>query len=166
MKRRRVNSRPENVVIQRSMKRPIDKQLININITATDASQTAPVLYTATFPGTIVGLRWDLSCINLLNTNAYRIWWAIVIAGEGVGASTMATSNGATLYAPEQHCLTFGCSYIEPRDATRGPAIKHWTGSTKAMRKLSAADKLYFICLSDGTDAIGVQGIFQFFIKS
>lgn len=152
--------------VQARAKRPIDKNLVNVNVTVTDSTQTSVDLYSADFPGTMTGLRWTVSAINLLNTNAYRIYWAIVVSGDGVGATTMTTSSAGKFYVPERNCLAFGCSYIEPRDASRGPAIVNFEGSTKTMRKFSNGDKLHFIALSDGTNAVGVTGIVQFFMKT
>lgn len=153
-------------VIQRSVKRPIDKQLRNVELTATNVQQVESVLDTRTFPGTIVGLRWNISAVELIGTNAARLWWAIVVSGEGVGPSTMSHSNAGTFYAPEGNVLAFGTTYLHPNDSGAGPAIVNWEGATKTMRKMQNGDRLHFIALSDQPDAVGVVGIVQFFIKS
>lgn len=167
MKRRRINATNRgdaNIVYQTRMKRPIDKQLISIESTIGTA-QASTDLYTTTYPGTMVGLRWDITSVNL-STGIVRIWWAIVVNREGIAASNMSTSNASTFYAPESDVLAFGCSYIVGSAATGGPMTRNFEGSTKAMRKLMAGDKLRFITLADVASSVGMVGEIQFFVKS
>jgi len=152
--------------VQARAKRPIDKNLVSIGFIATSASQVETELYSANFPGTLTGLRWNLSAINLLGTNAHRIWWAIVTSGDGVGATTITHTNAGPFYNPERNCLAFGCTYLHPNDSGNGPAIFNWEGNTKTMRKFAVNEKLHFIALADGVDSIGVTGIVQFFMKT
>lgn len=150
------------VVVQSQGRRPIDKQLITVAKQLT-TTQGSTELYTVTFPGTMVGLRWDFS--HLATTTApARVWWAIVVVKDGLSASTMALSDQASFYQPESNCVAFGTSYLTGN--AQGNALSHESGSTKAMRKLQAGDKLVVVYVSDIVNGSGITGVCQFFIKS
>ena len=60
---RRKRSRTTGVsVIHSAAKRPIDKNLKYVKKTGVAATQVSTTLFTATFPCTVVGLRWSISC--------------------------------------------------------------------------------------------------------
>lgn len=165
MKRARRGSqggRSGPVVVQTQGRRPIDKQIIVVAKQVTN-TQGATELYTVTFPGTMVGLRWDFSHIATTTAPA-RIWWAIVVVKDGLSASTMTTSDAGSFYQPESNCVAFGASYVTGN--AQGNALAHEHGSTKAMRKLQNGDKLVAVYVSDIVNGTGLSGICQFFIKS
>lgn len=151
------------VIIQQQARRPIDKQLIGI-VKNVGTAQLSTDLYTVTFPGTMVGLRWDLAAVSTGASTA-RYYWAIVVVKDGLSASTMATSDGSSFYQPETNCLAFGGGYVMG-NATGGTTTAHEVGHTKAMRKLQAGDKLQYIVVADQAAGVGIMGNVQFFIKS
>lgn len=149
----------------RSKRRPIDKQLIGTNLTVSN-SNSATTLYTCTFPGTIVGLRWELSALTVITTGQTEMAWVIVVVPDGVSASTPSLSNGADFYTPEQHVLAFGVGAFADVDAGAGQVQQRWSGSTKTMRKLRAGDVLQLITIGDTANMANFFGVVQFFVKT
>ena len=139
------------MVVQRSARRPIDKSLVIVNKTAVDGTQVATTLLTATFPCTVTGIRWSMGAIADAGTAISQVRWAIVLVKDGLSASTMASSDGASLYDPEQNVLAFG--YAALNDAAQGSAMP-FQGETKTMRKLMGGDKLQFIVASEATNTV------------
>ena len=162
-KRRRVElDEPTTVTVFRAAKRPVDKELIFVALGGIDTVQAQTILYTATFPATIVGLRWDLSMFQDAGTSAVAISWAIVIVREGLQADNLNFSDGSTIYNPEQNLLVFGTTVIQNQLET-----KHITGSTKTMRKFMGGDQLMFIARGeDLINKMGVRAMIQFFAKT
>ncbi len=146
-------------------RRPIDKKLIVINQSITNA-QTSTTLLTVTFPCTVVGLRWDVDLNSILTAGASSNFWAIVVVRDGVTTSTMATSDGADLFTPEQDVLVFGCYRSPDADLGGGPVVKTWQGSTKTMRKLMGGDTLRLIGLGTTATTGTLLGVVQFFCKT
>lgn len=161
MKRARGSNGP--FVVQRSAKRPIDKALVVVNQSTTGTQQKTDLL-TTTFPCTVTGLRWSLTAFGSA-TGEQLLYWAVVIIRDGLSASTIATSDGASLYDPEQNVLAFGVVRLADRDAGAGPICANFEGSTKSMRKMMGGDKLSFISITDG-NTINVDGCVQYFCKS
>jgi len=93
-------------------KRPVDKNLIVVAQTAIDGTDQTTTLVTATFPCTIVGLRWDFSVIQTAGTGICQYSWCIVILRDGLTQPTIAVSDAATFYNPEQDGLTYIYYYI------------------------------------------------------
>lgn len=147
------------------VKRPIDKELKVVDQNVTN-SQVESLLKTTTFPCTIVGLRWNINVLGSTIATDSTIWWAIVVVKDGLSASTMATSDGADFYTPEQDVLAFGTVGVRDKDNGSGPTIAHFEGNTKTMRKLRGGDLLKFITISETASAALVQGVIQFFCKS
>ncbi len=144
-------------------RRPVDKALINVLKNGVTATQVSTQLVSATFPCTIVGLRWDLSFATDAGTSQGDYQWAIIILRDGVTVSTMNSSDAGTLYAPEQDVMAFG------RGLTLGSGIgsvAHYMGDTKTMRKLMGGDKLLFIMLGEATNTQACRGCIQFFCKT
>ena len=141
----------------------MDKLLIVVSLNSLNATQQQTILTTATFPCTIVGLRWNISVFATAGTAACDFFWAIVKVPDGNTASAMAISDGAVLYAPEQSVMTWGCADVAPGD---NPDTVTFTGDTKTMRKMMGGDKLIFICKGEATNETGVRGIVQFFCKT
>jgi len=142
-------------------RRPVDKNLIAIAQTAIDATDQTTTLVTATFPCTIVGLRWDFSIIQTAGTGICTYYWAIVILRDGLTQPTIAISDGSTFYNPEQDVMAFGATSIDNNTQT-----KQYMGSTKTMRKMMGGDKLIFISKGVATNTSRVDGVIQFFCKT
>lgn len=131
-------------------KRPIDKKLVNV-FHGNPGTQVSTDLTTATFPCTITGLRWAIK-----NSGLNNVHWCIIVLRDGMTADTIATSDGSTLYNPEQDVLAFGVQKDDSMTAE---------GSTKTMRKLQGGDKIVFLskaAASGGT----TSGIIQLFCKT
>ena len=158
---RRKRSRTTGVSIIRSAKRPIDKNLKYIKKTGVNATQVSTTLFTATFPCTVVGLRWSMDAYQDAGTGAANILWAVVIVRDGNSANNMGASDAADFYTPEQDVLAFGHGSMDNNVDTQ-----HWEGTTKTMRKFMGGDVLQFITLGANTNTSNVQGIIQFFCKS
>lgn len=151
---RRYSNKKRVVAIQQ--KRPIDKQLLNY-AGAWAVTQTNTTLYTATFPATITGLRWELNITNASTTTVYGAKWAIVRVKDGLSPSTIGT-NG-TLYSPESEVMAAGTIQLAPARS------ELYNGDTKTMRKLQNGDKLYLCTIADSTN-ITANTLIQFFVKS
>ncbi len=145
--------------------RPIDKELIVVNQTPT-TTVVATTLKTVTFPGTVVGLRWAMSAVNILTTASVLISWAIVVVQDGESANTPSQSNGSDFYTPEQHVLAFGNMRLADLDGAAGNITHNWEGTTKTMRKLKQGDLLQFITIAGSASACNLDGIVQFFFKT
>ncbi len=142
-------------------KRPIDKNLIFISQSGTDATQETTTLFTATFPCTVVGLRWSITMSQDGGTGLCNHQWAIVIVREGLTIPTLATSDAATFYKPEADVLTFGTGTVE-----NNQTVSHFEGSTKSMRKFQGGDRLFFIVVGIASETTATKGIVQFFCKT
>ncbi len=143
------------------VKRPVDKAIINVTKAAVAGSQVSTTLFTTTFPCTIVGLRWTITFMQDAGTGGTFINWAIIILRDGQTADTLATSDGSTLYNPEQDVMTFGVIQIDNNTET-----KDNTGETKTMRKMQGGDKLEFIAIGVATNTVTIRGTIQFFCKT
>ncbi len=142
-------------------KRPVDKNLIAIQQTGLDATDQTTTLVTVTFPCTIVGLRWDFSVMQTAGTGICTYHWCIVILRDGLVQPTIAVSDGATFYNPEQDVMAFGCTSID-----NNVQSKQYLGSTKTMRKMMGGDKLVFVSKGIATNTSRVDGVIQFFCKT
>lgn len=146
-------------------KRPIDKKLISVEQTLSSQGQTQTDLYTTTFPGTIVGLRWDVSVAH--NSQSATVFtWAIVVIPDGNTSSNLGQGNGVTIYAPEQHVLAYGNAELLGQTDAAGPGMVRDMGSTKTMRKMKAGDVLAFIAVCDAPNAAVLKAAVQFFVKT
>lgn len=160
-KRQRTTTAPT-----RRAKRPIDKKLTNVLIQNLVAAKQDATLYdSATFPGTITGLRWELSAVRSGGTATTfgHFAWAIVVVPAGTTISNLSLTSAGSLYDPEQMVLAFGrgCTW----DASAGEVLMY-EGSTKAMRKLKAGDKLVFTAFGTATERHDITGTVQFFYKT
>ncbi len=143
------------------VKRPVDKAIVNITKAGVAGSQVNTDLFTTTFPCTIVGLRWHITMLQDAGTGASFINWAIIILRDGLTADTLSTSDGSTLYNPEQDVMTFGIMQI---DNNTTPASN--VGETKTMRKMQGGDKLVFLAIGVATNTATIRGTVQFFCKT
>ncbi len=165
MSRRNFRRFRHNVPLVRGSRRPTDKELIYVAQTCT-TSNTTTTLKTATFPCTIVGLRWNLAFKGVIATSASTINWIIVLVHDGNSANTISQSNGADMYTPENDVMAFGTVMVNETDQGVGPMIAHVQGQTKTMRKMQQGDLLQFISLSSVSVSAKVDGVVQFFCKS
>jgi len=157
-----VQRRNRTAAPARTAKRPIDKKLVSVDFDGIVAAQQTTTLYTCTFPGTVTGLRWNLTSVRTITaTSASKFSWAIVISPGGAAANTMSIGVGTSLYDPEQNVLAFGSQ----ASWNIGENMDH-VGTTKAMRKMKAGDKMYFIVYGTATNAHKISGAIQFFVKS
>ena len=159
-----MSKRPRvNVVYQR--KSTINKEIIAIANNPTN-TQVQTVLITATFPCTVVGLRWDLTFYGNV-TAAENFYWAIINLKEGQTADTISATDGASFYQPEENVIVFGTGRTSDIDAAvGGPNHVHRDGTTKVMRKLQVGDRLAFIGLTAAANGVEVRGLVQFFCKT
>ncbi len=164
MSRRNFRRFRPNVNLVRGSRRPTDKELIYVSQTATTAN-TLTTLKTATFPCTVVGLRWDMAIRCIISTASATVNWIIVLVHDGNAANTISQSNGADMYTPENDVMAFGTADVNDNDAV-GPISVHVQGQTKTMRKMQQGDVLQFITISTVANAATVRGVVQFFCKS
>lgn len=160
------------MVVQTSKVRPVDKNIISVlhsdNAATTDGITT---LKTATFPGTVSGLRWDINLYSIINgatVNAQVLTWAIVVIQDGMEAGTISLDDAATYYAPEQNVLATGILIGNSVASPGGPGSIRDQGTTKTMRKLKQGDQLAFIYRLNQASATStsIYGTVQFFYKS
>jgi len=156
----RAGKRPRSAFVG-TRKRPTDKKLVVVTLDNIAATQVQTVLVTATFPCTIVGLRWNLTFTQSAGTGATRTGWGIVVVRDGNTATAISFTDGADFYTPEQDMLTFGTNTIDNNTETG-----HTEGSTKSMRKLMGGDQLIFIALNVATQTVNLFGVVQFFCKT
>ncbi len=145
----------------RRARRPVDKKLVTVSKDGVDGTQVTTVLVTATFPATVVGLRWSLSFFQDAGTGTALFRWAFVIVRDGVTIDTLALGDASNFFNPEENCLIFGQGMIDNNTET-----KDFEGSTKTMRKLQGGDTLVFVGAGATTNTVGIRGIVQFFLKT
>ena len=165
MSRRSFRRFKPSVGLVRGSRRPTDKELIYVAQTCTN-SNTATTLKTATFPCTIVGLRWSMSFLTAVSTSSPVVNWIIVLVHDGNSANTISQSNGADMYTPENDVMAFGTVQTSDSDISAGPLAVQVQGQTKTMRKMQQGDLLQFITFSSAANSTNVRGVVQFFCKS
>ncbi len=154
-------SKRSRTITYSKAKRAIDKQIICVSHGAVDGTQQNTAIFTATFPGTITGIRWDLTFDQAAGTGLALSVWAIVLLKDGQALDTLSLTNGAEVYQPEQNCLVWG--YQNIKNQLWG---QHASGSTKTMRKVMIGDNLAFLIRGQATNTTTVLGAVQFFIKT
>ncbi len=164
MSRRNFRRFRQGIPLVRGSRRPTDKELIYVSQTATTAN-TVTTLKTATFPCTVVGLRWSISFLSAIATSSPFVNWIIVIVRDGNSANTISQANGADMYTPENDVMAFGTIMTGDSDLN-GPIVANISGTTKTMRKMQQGDLLQFITLSSAANSTTVRGVVQFFCKS
>ncbi len=148
------------------VKRPIAKDIISIGITNAGTVQRSTQLKVTTFPCTLTGLRWSLSYQSVLVSGPAAQFWGIVLNREGETSNTLVTSDGSTLYSPEQNVLAWGHWQATDADIGQGPSVMRSEGTTKTMRKLQEGDSIDFLIIGTAGTANLVRGAIQFFCKS
>ena len=149
----------------RTAPRPIDKRVIVVD-QAIVASQTSTTIFDATFPGTVVGIRWSLNMRTDTATSFTEMVWAIVLVEDGNAVGALSRVDGADFYTPEQNLLVFETASFPDSDAGNGPNSIHWTGTTKTMRKLKVGDQVRVIALGLAANQGEFFGAVQFFYKT
>ncbi len=115
--------------------RPIDKQIIGVNKSVSTA-QLVTTLFTATFPCTVVGIRWDLSSLNsIASTNT--LLWALVLVKEGETVDTLGLADSAPLYNPEQNVIAHGVHLFPPAGVAGGACFQRGGGIYQEYEKAS-----------------------------
>ena len=145
-------------------KRPVDKAIIVVNKDTTDTTAKNTTLVTATFPCTMVGLRWDLAFFADAGTAITEVRWAIVLVRDGLSVPTSSRTDGDTFMDPEQNVIVHGFTQLAPGDSNQGPRV--FAGETKSMRKLMGGDRLFFTMTGLATDTAACRGLIQFFCKT
>ncbi len=154
---------PAPVIIRTLGRRPVDKALIYVSKNDVVSAQQTTVLATATFPCTVVGLRWDLSFETDGGTDFPDYAWAIAVTREGESVNTLSVTDGATVYSPEQNVMVYGAGNLGK--ITEGSS-RHYVGDTKTMRKLMGGDVLIFAVKGVATHSFKCTGAIQFFCKT
>ncbi len=151
--------------------RPIDKQLIFVNMNDVNATQQSTVVLLASTACTVVGLRWSMfiegNAGTVGNDHDYR--WAIVVRRDGDGVpNSMGTVDGAEFYEPEQDVMAFGIG-VDHGSATATTGANPqlvWQGKSSSKRKLLIGDRIFFICEGLATETVRVRGVVQLFCKT
>lgn len=141
-------------------RRPIDKQLVVANHATLGSSQQSTVLFTFTHSATVTGIRWDGISFQDGGTGGTYGAWAIVKVEDGYSANTLAFSDQASLYEPEQSVLAYGLFAND-----NNVQANHVSGQTKTMRKMKAGDQLVFISKGIAVNTQQVVMSIQFFAK-
>ncbi len=147
----------------RSPRRNLDKRIVNVRLATITATQQETTLLAVSIPGTLRGLRWDITVQQDGGTGGGVYAWAIVTVADGFSASALSTADGATLYAPEQEVWAYGVGGHS--QATNDKALHHYNGSLKTMRKVRVGDDLVFICKGEATDTVRIDAGIQFFLQ-
>lgn len=161
-KRRRPNVR---LTPARSTARPIDKFIKSVQLVVL-VNQLETVIQTQTFPGTIVGIRWNVVTALTTSPQFSTLIWAIVVVRDGNPTPTMSLSNGSNFYTPEQDVLTWGMHSMNMLGSGGSPAVIRDVGDTKTMRKLKQGDEIKFIAIGSTINPVTVHAVVQYFIKS
>ena len=141
-------------------KRPVDK-LIRFYSQNMDNSQDNVVLFTATFPCTLMGLRVTLSPEAIVASAGYGAF-VVAVVQDGTSPGTIDLTNGNSLYEPEQNVLTCG-------------PVNTWMGSStgsgwvyeevvKTKRKMKVGDALVLSTLGTSATATPLRATITFFV--
>lgn len=146
-------------------KRPVDKELIYVKLDNASTVSDTSELITATFPGTITGLRWEAEILNGSDAHA-EYGWAIVHVQDGNAPKALTNTDEASFYQPEQNVLAFGTGALGKYG--QGDARAVISGHTKTMRKLKQGDQMFLVLKNfvGGVGSIYFRGIVQFFNKT
>ena len=140
-------------------KRPIDKVMIFLARNYNN-SQDNETLYTATFPCTVVGVKWSLTPMPGANTFYGAMY--IVHAEDGQTAGTCSVTNGAKAFTPEQNVMaSMSFAYLT---GTTDPA--NLVGEVKTKRKLKVGDGIVLSGLTSTATETPVYGWVQFFVMT
>jgi len=151
--------------------RPIDKHLkvVNFDFVSETPGQFETSLFTATYPCTLLGLRWVHTTMSEESAVGGMFHWVIAVVPDGQSASTIDPTDGGDLYQPEQNVLAFGLVRFTQRDHA-GPHAFVLEGAVKTGRKLKVGDSLVFELLGSdfglNIDDTNWDSAIQFFTRS
>ncbi len=150
--------------------RPIDKDLIFIELNDVNATQQRTELFAATTACTILGIRWSLFVEGDAGSVGldHDFEWIIVKRNDGEGnENNMNRTNAASFYQPEQDVLAFyvGTSHASA-SATTGLSVESLQGTTKTMRKMKVGDRIIFSIRGMATETVRIRGVVQLFCKT
>lgn len=143
-------------------RRDIGKFLVNVSpgTAILNSQEFTTIMPAATQPGTVTGLRWDLS-FTATGVGICEYVWAIVKLKSGVSTPTLSLTDGANIASDLQSVIAFGCGV-----ARAAGEIPEEHGNTKSMRKMYNGDKLLLIVKGVGTASMAPRGTVQFFYRT
>lgn len=120
-------------------KRSKNKTLIGGQFTTNANTLNSSTLYTAVYPCTMAGMRWDMDFVraSIVSENNIQGQWAIYILKEGNVALELSPT---TIMQPEQNVIAWGVMSLGTIDS--GVSKKSYMDKTKSMRKLQGGDKI------------------------
>lgn len=151
-------------------KRNIDKWLIAVNLDPIAAGGTQLVLLTATYPCTVVSLRWEMAIAR--PTTSCIIAWCVTILEENTTIpiapiqypAIPAAGTAARFMAPERNVMAYGIISAD-RGGDDPQFQSSYSGSTKTQRKIQSGDQLVFMVNYIGGFS-QIVGAFQYFVKT
>ena len=147
--------------------RPIDKTLTVIVKNDVGSSTQTTDLVTATTACTAVDIRWTFYVEGDGGTAGLKhdYSWLIALVPDGTTINSIALTDAASMYDPEQHVLAFGYGCSADASAALVDPF-YWLGTTKTSRKLRIGDKITFAVKGITTETVRVRGCVQIFCKS
>lgn len=143
--------------------RPITKFIRTIDVVTTNAIRRED-LFTAEWPGTVVGLRWALEVTT--GGDEDKVVWAIVVAHLDPPEDNISFTNDDNLYTPSANCIAWGQCHLFSIASLAKNAWRKFEGTTSIKRKLRVGDKLQLVYLADEATNNQLFGAVQFFIES
>lgn len=143
------------------------KHIISVD-SAVTSTTTNTLVYTATFPFTLFGLRWNLACRNTDISFSQEVLWCIVMKRAGVpdGDLIISKTDGTDTFTPEENVFACGVFSVSILNGNGGPILHHIEGKCMTKRKYRDGDSLHFLTNSNINVGARVRGIIQFFHKS
>lgn len=163
-------------VVNIQTKRPIDKALVTCSLNLTGASSAflniLPPAGSAgvAFPGTVTGIRWiAIYKSNSAQPQVSNCIWVLVKVREGLNPNPVVVSSApAPFYNPEQDVICWGMMGIQGVSAGSGGRVTYDVneGSTKAMRKLMAGDRIALVAQDNSNESNYLDFTVQLFYKT
>lgn len=145
----------------------MEKKLIVVSKAQVEDTDLSTTLFTCTYPGTVVGLRWRFDAIpHSAATTFEAMYWVIVRVQNGMSADTLGVGDAGSLYDPEREVMAWGTGLLSAYAASFQDHVT-WEGATKTMRKMQAGDTLQLIVRAGvGTGDTIFLGAVQFFLRT
>jgi len=149
--------------------RPIHKLIKVVDFNNTDDdTQVTSVLFTATHPVTLAGLRWVHGIANLDSLNT--LWhWALVVVPDGFTMNDISIAHEDDFYQPAENVLAFGVIRAGKESSSGSPNVFQLEGSIKTKRRLKVGDQLVFGLIMHDAGNNAAQrwdSLIQFFVMS
>ena len=138
--RRRLFPAATTTMVRRA-KQETEKILYNIRVTSGGTATGNEIVYTATYPGVIQGIRLQGTSRNT-NDDPADCVVGVMIVREGISLPSIAISNGTVPYAPEQNVILIGTGSMSAQ--ANGEPVLEWDMATKSKRKMQRGDRLVF----------------------